>query len=218
MRFIKHWFEKKPVATKAKETLSETYNHKYGHYDYSQDSRVLDKSFLKTFEDSFSEDAHKNAIVCGANSGYEINIIKNIKPKIIITAVDISDISLKQLHANFPDVELLHEDLENLSALDSKSFGMYICLRAIHSSNIDITKAINEAVRVTRNKIILSISNGYLINGELVKGMYDYETKTIDPKKPFMIRDTIFNLLNDLGWKTEMKESEAEIFIVAVPN
>lgn len=152
IKIIKNWFEKKPETTKDKKILSETYNQKYGHYDYSQDSRVVDESFLKIFENSFSNDEFKNVIVCGANSGYEVNIIKKIRPEVKITAVDISDVSLDQARSHFSDVEFLHEDLENLHTIPSKAFDIYICLRAIHSSNVDIEKAVREAIRITKKQ------------------------------------------------------------------
>lgn len=215
---IKNWFEKKPIITKDKKILSETYNQKYGNYDYSQDSRIVDESFLKIFEDSFSNDKFDNVIICGANSGYEINIVKKLKPEVKITAVDISDVSLEQARSHFSDVEFLHEDLENLNTIESKKFDLYICLRAIHSSNVDIEKAVSEAVRITKNKIIISISNGYLIDGKLVKGMYDYETGAIDKEKPYILRDQISVLFDKLGWNKNIKESEAEILIITTPK
>lgn len=218
IKTIKNWFEKKPIITKDKIVLSKTYNEKYGHYDYSQDSRVVDESFLKMFEDSFSNDKFGNVIICGANSGYEVNIVKKLKPKVKITAVDISDVSLEQARSHFSDVEFLHEDLENLNTIKSKAFDLYICLRAIHSSNVDIEKAISEAIRITKNKIVISISNGYLIDSKLVKGMYDYGMETIDKEKPYILRDKISALFDKLNWKTDIKESEAEILIIATPK
>ena len=217
MNILKNWFEIEPIKTKDKKTLSETYNEKYGHYDYSQDSRTVDESFLKIFEDSFSNDEVKKVLICGANSGYEVNIVKKLKPSAKITAVDISDISLNELHSHFSDVNFLHEDLENLSTIESKEFDLYICLRAIHSSNVDIAKAINEATRITKDKIVISISNGYIVDGKLVNGMYDYVTKKIDSDKPFAVRDQVSLLLKNNGWETSIKESEAEIFIIGTP-
>lgn len=218
IKFIKNWFEIKPIKTKDKEILSKTYNQKYGHYDYSKDSRSVDKTFLKIFDNSFSSENFENVVICGANSGYEVDIIQKSKPQVKITAVDISDISLQQLHQHFPNVDFLHENLESLNVIKSKQFDLYICLRAIHSTNVDIEKALKEAIRITKNKIILSVSNGYIVDGKLVKGMYDYETKTINSERSFVIRDEICALLNSLSWKTTTQESDAEIFIISEPN
>ena len=184
MDIIKRWFERKPPQTKDKNILSEAYNTKYGDYDYSQDSRSVDKTFLDIFKNSISVNNFENAIICGANSGYEVDILQKINPEIKITAVDISNISLQKLHSHFPDVNFLHENLENLSIIESKKIDLYICLRAIHSSNVDIAKAIKEAVRITKNKIVISVSNGYVIDGQLVKGMYEYNSGKINPEKP----------------------------------
>ncbi len=218
MDIIKRWFERKPPQTKDKNILSEAYNTKYGDYDYSQDSRSVDKTFLDIFTNSILADNFEDSVICGANSGYEVDILQKIKPSVKITAVDISNISLQKLHTHFPSVNFLHEDLENLGVIKSKTFDLYISLRAIHSSNVDVDKAIKEAIRITKNKIIISISNGYIIDGQLVKGMYDYDTETINSEKPFAIRDKVSKLLNELGWETTSQESDAEIFIVATPQ
>ncbi|MFZ2522754.1 MAG: methyltransferase domain-containing protein [Minisyncoccia bacterium] len=218
MDIIKRWFERKPPKTKDKNILSEAYNTKYGNYDYTQDSRSVDKTFLDIFTNSISADDFENVVICGANSGYEVDILQKIKPSVKITAVDISNVSLQKLHTHFPDVNFLHEDLENLKGIKSKAFDLYISLRAVHSSNIDVDKAIKEAVRITKNKIVISVSNGYVIDGQLVKGMYDYDTETINSEKPLVVRDKISKLLNELDWETISQESDAEIFIVAKPN
>lgn len=215
MNFIKNWFRVKPPKTKDKEALSEAYNAKYGNYDYGNDSRAVDKNFLENFLKLVGAD-FKNVIVCGANNGYEVEIIEKIKPEAEITAVDISNVSLEKLHSIFHKVKFLHEDLETLKMIDSKSFDLYVCLRAIHSTNINIKNAITEAVRVTKNKIVLSVSNGYIVEGRLVKGMYDYDKEVIDSLKPYFTRDEIVGYLKELGWDTEVVESDAEIFISAV--
>ncbi len=212
---IKNWFESKPMLTKNKDLLSETYNLKYGDYDYSKDSRVLDKKFDSIFSDLIKNTDFENVIICGSNSGFESEIILNIKPESKITAVDISNVSLDKLHKRFPEINILHEDLEKLEVVESKKYDLYVCLRAIHSTNINILNAVKEAVRVTKNKIIISVSNGYVVDGKLVNGMFDYEKMAIDSQKPFDIRDDIVKYLKDFGWSSEVIESDAELFIIS---
>ncbi len=217
MNFINNWFKVKTPETKDKTILSEAYNSKYGDYDYGSDSRALDKNFLETFLKVVGVD-FGNVIICGANSGYEVEIIEKIKPEADITAVDISNTSLEKLHSRFHKVKFLHEDLENLKMINPKEFDVYVCLRAIHSTNVNIKNAINEAVRITKNKIVLSVSNGYVIEGKLVKGMYDYDKETIDSSRPDSIKNEIVEYLEESGWHTECIESDAEIFIIATNN
>lgn len=212
---IKNWFENKPLITKNKDLLSETYNLKYGDYDYSKDSRVLDKKFDSIFSDLIKNTDFENVIICGSNSGFESEIILKIKPESKITAVDISDVSLDKLHKRFPEISILHEDLEKLDVVESKKYDLYVCLRAIHSTNINILNAVKEAVRITKNKIIISVSNGYIVNGKLVNGMFDYEKGIVDSQKPFTISTEIVGYLKDLGWNSEVIESDAEIFIIS---
>ncbi len=212
---IKNWFENKPMLTKNKDLLSETYNQKYGDYDYSKDSRVLDKKFDSIFSDLIKNTDFENVIICGSNSGFESEIILKLKPNSKITAVDISNISLDKLHKRFPEINILHDDLENLEVVDSQGYDLYVCLRAIHSTNINILNAVKEAVRITKKKIIISVSNGYIVDGKLVNGMFDYEKGIIDPQKPFVISTEIVEHLKDFGWNSEVIESDAEIFIVS---
>lgn len=212
---IKNWFENKPLITKNKDLLSETYNQKYGDYDYSKDSRVLDKKFDSIFSDLIKKTDFENVIICGSNSGFESEIILKIKPDSKITAVDISDVSLDKLHKRFSEIIILHKDLEKLDVVESKEYDLYVCLRAIHSTNINILNAVKEAVRITKKRIIISVSNGYIVDGKLVNGMFDYEEGIIDPKKPFVISAEIVGYLNNLGWNSEVIESDAEIFIVS---
>lgn len=212
---MKYWFQKKTPQTKDKDTLSKAYDSKYGDYDYNTDSRALDKKFQGIFEQLIAHEDFGNVIVCGANSGYEINIIRKIKPEARVVAVDISSTSLEKLHARFPEVTVLHEDLEKLDGIESERFDLYVCLRAIHSTNINLSTALKEATRITKKKLILSVSNGYVVDGGIVNGMYNYGSDSIDSSGPFIVRDEIVSTLTDLGWESEVIESDAEIFIVS---
>jgi hypothetical protein len=63
--------------------------------------------------------------------------------------------------------------------------------------------------------MIYSVSNSYLIDGKLVKGMYDYESKQIDEKKPYIIVEKIKQFLKEKNLKIEMVEIPSEIILIA---
>ena len=90
-------------------------------------------------------------------------------------------------------------------------------MRSIHSSNINLEKALTESLRVTAENgtLIYSVSNGYLIDGKLVKGMYDYPLKEIEDKKPYIITEKIKHFLKSKNIKIEVVEIPSEIIIIA---
>lgn len=210
------WFKAEPVSnTKDLEALTKSNNEKYG--DFNSNTRHLDKKFNETFTNTLGE--FNSVIVCGANRGEEVKLVKDFNPSADITALDISDLALEKLHETegLEDVTCLHKDLENTSAKD-KQFDVYVALRTIPSSNVDMAKALNEATRVAKNKIVLSVSNGYVIDGKIVNGMYEYEGKTIDKTLPFEIREELANYFEAHGWGVEYSESEGDLFITATPT
>ena len=202
----------RPVSNKDFEKLAKSNNEKYG--DFDSNTRRIDKSFVETFSGLLGD--FDSVIICGANKGEEVAIVKDINPRAAITALDISNAALEKLKATkgLESVDCLHEDLEKISAKD-KRFDLYVALRTIPSSNVDMAKALQEAMRITRKRIVLSVSNGYVMNGEIVNGMYEYDTKKIDTALPFEIRDNLSRHLAINGWNVSLSRSEGDLFITA---
>ncbi|MFZ2205448.1 MAG: methyltransferase domain-containing protein [Candidatus Magasanikiibacteriota bacterium] len=210
-------FKLEPIhTTKDLDALTKSNNQKYG--DFDSNTRSLDKRFIDTFTNTLKGEFN-NVIVCGANKGEEVKIIKDINPTAEITALDISDVALEKLHntEGLQDVKCLHKDLENTTAND-KQFDIYVALRTIPSSNVDMAKALNEAMRITKNKIVLSVPNGYVIDGKIFNGMYEYEGKTIDKTIPFEIREELAKYFELHGWGVTYGESDGDLFITAIPT
>ncbi len=206
------WYQLKPKTTHDFDELTDTYNSKYGNYDYGLDSRSLDKTFEYTFIKTVGDISDKKVLICGANSGYEINILSKLFPSSKITAVDISDEALSKISDGFNKV---HANMEELPFKD-KSFDVYINCRAIHSSDVDMDKALYEAIRVTKDNIVISVSNGYMVDGKIVNGMYDYDLGKIDIDTPLKVVGKIKETFKKNNYFTIDYSSEAEIFIVAV--
>lgn len=214
----KSWYQKKPVQVKNFQELTKTYNKKYGNYNYATDSRALDKKFVDTILKSVGNVSNSNMLVCGANNGYEIKIINTSFPSARFFAVDIADEALQRISAALSEVQCVHANMEKLPFKD-KQFDVYLNCRAIHSSDVNIKNAVNEAIRVTKGKIIISIANGYVFGGQLVNGMYDYKASRIDTEKPKIILKQIKEMFNRQNkYRLTELSSEAELFLIATPK
>lgn len=212
------WYHKKPNQVKDFKGSTKAYNKKYGDYDYSADSRSLDKRFAETLLKSVGNISYRDVLVCGANNGYEIKILQASSPSTKFVAVDISDKALRRLSARFPEVKCVHASMEKLPFQD-KQFDTYLNCRAIHSSDVDVAVAVDEAVRVTKGKIVISVANGYIFGGQLVNGMYDYEVNRIDTKKPKVVMEQLKVIFNRYKkYKLSELTSEGEMFLIATPK
>ena len=197
------WFHQKPKQTKNFKELTKAYNQKYGDFDYSQDSRALDRTFTKYLLGAVGDLKNKKVLVCGANSGYEIKILKKKFSRAQFTAVDVSNEALAKLPRG---VKAVHANFENLPFRD-REFDMYVNCRAMQSSNVNLARALKEARRVSKGRLVISIPNGYVVNGKLIHGMYDYETKLIDPVRPWEILKQIERTF------VQKSQSDAELFL-----
>ena len=96
-----------------------------------------------------------------------------------------------------------------------KEFDAYLNCRAIHSSNVDIEETLREAMRVTRGRIIISIANGYLVDGKIIHGMFDYDLSKIDPIKSWGVKEKVKYFLRNKKNTIKEYSSMAEFFVVA---
>ncbi len=211
------WYQQKPKETKDFKELTETYNQKYGSYDYAQDSRSLDITFEETLIQSVGDLSRLNVLVCGSNSGYEIGVLSKLFPSAKFTAVDISSEALSRLAKTYSFATCIHASMETLPFRD-KEFDLYINCRAIHSTDTDMNKAVSEAIRVTKGKVVLSVSNGYRVDSRIVKGMYDYDTQKIDEEKSQIILNSLKAIFIERKYKVEEVSSDAELFLILTPD
>jgi ubiquinone/menaquinone biosynthesis C-methylase UbiE len=207
------WYLNKPKEANSFAELVHEYNLKYGEYNYENDARKADSHLESTFLKTVGNLSNNEIVICGANSGFEIDIIRKYFTETKITAVDISNVVLSLLNKKFPDVACIHGNMENIST--NKIFHMYINCRAIHSSNVHLENALNEAMRISE-KMSISIANGYLINNKIVNGMFDYRQNIIDVELPYVFIERIHNLLSEKKYMCEFTDSLAEKFIFTV--
>jgi ubiquinone/menaquinone biosynthesis C-methylase UbiE len=198
--------------------LEDALDFKYGNYDYNDDARSVDEvGFEKAFRKILSENIglpndNKSILLTGSNDGYELKYLNGFK----VTALDLSGKALNKLMDKFPKIEAIQANIESLPFAD-QTFDVYISLRAIHSSNVNLQEALKESLRVTKENgvLIYSVSNAYRENGNLVKGMYIPTTQKLDEKKPYTISNEIKSFLDKKGLRSETIEISSEIFIIA---
>jgi SAM-dependent methyltransferase len=189
-------------------------NQKYGDFEYAKDARALDvahefpRRFNELLERAKSVRSIRSVLITGANSGIELDLLTGLK----VTALDLSDVALARLGKLHPDVPTFQGDIQNLPFPD-KSFDMYVSMRSIHASNLDLARSLEESLRVTRFVAIYSISNGYNIEGRLVKGMYDYDSGEIDTELPYRTMEEAVRLLTARNCVCEVYEVPSEIVI-----
>ena len=218
------WFLDKPEhedkSRRNLKILQKSLNEKYGQYDYNHDLRAHDngKEFGLIFENTVKQitsqsnlDITPSILLVGSNNGYEVPIIESLGE---ITAVDFSTVALDQLKQKHPDKDAHVQDIENLSFNDD-SFDIYIGMRTLQSSNLDLAQTLDEALRVTKYAWIISVPNGYLVNGEIKKGMYDYTNQQIDEGLPHSFVNKIVNYFKKHSIKTKIEEITSEIIITA---
>lgn len=192
---------------------------KYGNYDYSQDARsAISTTFSKTFTGIVSDllddktQPITEVLVAGANSGYEVPFLGGLN----VTALDISFKALQKLRNRFPYVKVVQGNVNKLPFEDA-TYDLYISMRTLHSKFVDINIALEEALRVLKpeGSLILSVSNGYLLNGQIQKGMYVSKTKQFDTKLPHIWVDKIVTFLKQKNFVCILSEIDSEIIIVA---
>ena len=194
-------------------------NDKYGDFEYGKDARSLDADhvfeheFKRLILKAFANSDRRRVLVTGVNSGIEIPYLANFD----VTGVDLSDVALAHLKELYPHV---HGEQANIAELPfpDKSFDLYVSMRSIHSSNLDLHKALCEAIRVTSGPLIASISNGYNIAGRLRRGMYNYEECRIDRKAPYRLLEKVQEFLSGKGYSVDVQEVPSEIIVFAEPS
>lgn len=210
----KNWWHIKTPSTKDLSVLTSVYNEKYGRKHNGLDLRLHDNTFPVEFTHILNQfvDA-KKILVVGANDGYEITFIKDVIPSAEISALDVSTIALEKLKDDFPDVAVVHGDMEKTS-FNEKGFDLYVSCRSINSTNVNVVNATKEALRIS-NHIVISVSNGYLIDGKIQKGMFDYETGDFDLEAPVVMKEKIKKELAVENVSISEAECSSEIFVIA---
>jgi ubiquinone/menaquinone biosynthesis C-methylase UbiE len=204
------------ISLPSDEDIMHAFDLKYGNYDYNEDARSLcPKEFetsLKYLIEEYSTNK-QNVLVVGANSGYEVQYLVN---NFDVTALDLSQTALKKLSIKHPTVKTILGNVNQLP-FTNDVFNIYLGFRVLNSWKVDTKKSIDEAIRVIKKDgaIICSIPNGYILNHEIVKGIYDIDKEIFDKKYPYTLLKEMREYFFSNNMKLEILEIPSEIIIKA---
>lgn len=198
------------------EKLSNAFDIKYGDYDYSNDLRIISHDEIERFFNELLSSKNKRkdnatkVLIAGANSGYEVQFFSGCE----VVAVELSRRALKKLNDKYPYVQAVEGNFMKLEFQD-KYFDIYCCLRSIQSYGVEVDRTIDEAIRVLKpnGTIVFSISNGYILNGEIQKGMFDPSRQIYNLDLPKQKISEIKEKLQIRGFDTKLLETQSEIII-----
>lgn len=206
------WFIEDPTNAASKE---EGLNLKYGSYDYSSDARVLYENKLVKYLKQLSKgNTTGYAVVVGSNDGREAKYLTSHQQTFI---VDLAKDALSKADKNLIPI---FSDAERLPFIDAY-FNTYVALRALYSQHTNLDMALGEASRVLKKggTFIASVPNGYLINGIIESGIYDYKSRSIDKEAPFIFAKQTADWLGDHNFKNiVVLRVGAEIIISAIKS
>lgn len=202
------WFEKNPASSRSVVT---GLNKKYGNFDPSLSSRSLYTNQFRKVINSEINFAKTKTVIVGGNNGYESEYLKGNPKELYI--VDLAIDALKKVKKATP----IFASAEELPFFDGY-FDNYLAFRTLFSKHTDLIRCIKEAKRILKKggSLAVSIPNGYLVNGKIVRGVFNYDENIIETNPPYLWLRTTLSLLNKNKFRViKWTELPAEIVIFA---
>lgn len=219
------------LVEKAKHAREFAFNMKYGKYNYSKDLR---NNYQKTWYlpihailGETDKQESQRIIGVGANNGEELLEIfpDHKKNKLTLEVLDISSTAIEEGKSRKNDI-VFHKGNMEESPLQKEVYDIYLNLRSIHSSGVDIKSTISECSMVLKPDgiAIFSVSNGYLAPTKPgskeffeVYGMYNSGTGHFSGERPFALATKIRRKLEEYGFRDcRINTGKTEIFISAL--
>lgn len=211
------------MQTIVQEVVSEAFDEKYSTYNYSEDARSIDDKWLNNFwyvyRKNVGIDISNLAVLdVGVGSGNEAKaLFSNCKD---IIFVDIARNGLESVKQKLPQSKTIIASAENLFALSSKSFDLYISLRTYNSSFFNTKEALIEAHRVLKSggKLIISIANGFLDveHKSIIPGLIIPGTDFVNLYRGFEMSKKLCNELVETGFTNiKIYTTNTEIYLTA---
>lgn len=213
-------------ARDAAAALREAYDRKYGVWDDVNDLRALyadswHKPVIR-YLSALPPDA--TILGVGVNDGREIRQLLP-DPDARLDVLDASGKAIAALALQLGSYRRLRSHVGTFEDWKPPSGAYDLCfsLRTLNCTAVDHRACARKAVDLVKagGTLLLSVSNGYVSLEEgqpsALKGMYSYETRTVDEHRPWQLADEIGAELDAAGaCVLEVIDGPAEIFIVAV--
>jgi hypothetical protein len=206
-------------------SLQHAYNRKYGQWDKVNDLRALYRDTWHARIAPFTSALPPGARVLGvgANDGREVRQLFGDRD----TAIDLLDISSEAIGrlggqlGEYRNVRGFVGSFEDWTPA-STGYDLFFSLRTLNSTSVDRAACVRKSVGLVRGggTLVYSVSNGYIheVDGvpQAVRGMFSYETATIDAERPKAIAHEIVDLLSaEDVTVVDVADEPTEIFIIA---
>lgn len=208
-----------------REALSAAFDAKYGAYDYARDARSADPAWVESFMSvhrslAAAPLASAKVINVGVGSGTEAGAL--FSECLNVTFVDIAKQGLRNIHERLPFSRTLVASADDLSAIPSDSYELYVSLRTYNSSFFDTYAAASEACRVLKpgGRAIISVANGFLNtegDGVVVPGLILPGTDFVDLYRGLDTARSVLADLEKVGFEgVRIIPATTEIFLTGV--
>lgn len=196
------------------------FDEKYAQTSPADDERSLDPpgwegellGILESLE--MGNAADTSAINVGIGNGREwIDAYGSFR---LLVGVDLALQALEAARVAHPEIQPLHADAANLSALADNTFDLYLSLRTYQSTLFDMEPSVREATRVLRpgGIFLASISNAHRVSNGVVRGLLDPESTRVDLAKPFAVANRLKDLLISAGYEeVGTKDGMFEVYV-----
>lgn len=207
------------------------FDTKYGDYNYELDLRKkYIEDWYKPIISLLNNEGYKKmskfkVLGAGSNSGLELIQIFKGYSKVKLSVLELSCEAVKRGQKEYEQIEYYIGNMED-SPIDRSSIDVYLNLRSIHSTGVDLNMTLAECYKTLKPNgiVIISVSNGYLTpnilrQGEFVEtnGIYDELTGVFSPNKPYEIACKIQDKMDKYGFRSiEVHTGKTEIFIKAI--
>lgn len=205
-------------------SLQHAYNRKYGQWDRVNDLRALyQDSWYATivpYTSSLAPDA--TVLGVGVNDGREVRQL--FGPHTHLDLLDISSDAIEQVGeqlGGYRNVRTFVGSFEDWQP-DSAGYDLFFALRTLNSTSVDLGACVRKSVLLVKDggTLVYSVSNGYIhvTRGapRAVRGMFCYETGTIDEDRPGRIAREITELLAaEHACVVDVVEEPTEIYVIA---
>lgn len=190
----KPWFSIDPTVSSNDHIAG--LNEKYGNFDFSQSSRVLCKKEFRAAINHRVTYSGKKVVIVGGNDGHEIQYLRGKSKDLYV--VDLAQDALRKVRG----ATAIFASAEKLPFIDAY-FDVYLAFRALFSKHTDLRTSLTEARRILKDggQLVMSIPNGYLVDGAVVQGMFDYTSGKIQKSLPGKHALRAANMLKKLGFE-----------------
>ncbi|MFZ3032297.1 MAG: class I SAM-dependent methyltransferase [Candidatus Moraniibacteriota bacterium] len=202
------WFEENPNKS---EDIIDGLNTKYGNFDFKKSSRALYKKEFRDALHKLMTFSGKRIAIVGGNDGHETQYLKGKLKEVYV--IDLAKDALRKVKRGIP----IFASAEKLPFID-EFLDYYLAFRTLYSQHVDLDACLAEAKRILKKggTLIISIPNGYLVDGKIQRGIFHYSSNSINQKIPYALLKKSIATLKSLGFnKIQFIDLPGEIIISA---